>query len=429
MKPIKTNIFLALIAAMLIMNSCTTEAITDCSNVVCPEGTVLAEIEGRCECIGTATGNNVISKAGFITENETWTANSIYSLTGKVVVRSGATLTIEPGTIVKGSEGTGTLASALLVERGAKINACGTEDNPIIFTSILDDISIGEKVGTNLDETQAGLWGGLIILGYAPSSFEGDATAFQIEGIPADDTFGLYGGTDPADDSGSLCYVSIRHGGALIGADNEINGLTLGGVGSGTTLNHIEIVANVDDGIEFFGGTCNMTNALVWAQGDDAFDIDQGYSGTIDNFVYIAGTDSDHGLEIDGPEGSATGKFTMTNGTLKGLSAEMADFRKSAMGTVQNSYFFNFLPDGDLEIDDNESSANFFNGDLQITNVEFNTTATLASICNDTADAGDDAAFDAKIAETNAIATTPSTGANTSVFGWTMASSKSAINF
>lgn len=427
MKLIKGFFFIALATSMIFLNSCATE--DPCDNVICPEGTTKVGIGDICECVGQVTGDKIEAKAGFITEDETWTADNIYTLTGKVVVRSGATLTIEPGTIIKGTEGTGTLASALLVERGAKIYACGTADAPIVFTSILDNIRVGETCGTNLDETQAGLWGGLIVLGNAPSSFEGDVTAFQIEGIPADDSFGLYGGTDAADNSGSICYVSIRHGGALIGSDNEINGLTLGGVGNGTTINQVEIVGNLDDGIEFFGGTVNVTNAIVWAQGDDAFDVDQGYAGTLDNFVYVAGAESDHGLEIDGPEGTARGSFNFKNGTLKGLTAEMADFRKGARGVLQNTYFFNFNADGDLELDDNESSANFFNGTLNLTNLEFNTALDLADICNDRADNGDDSAFDAKMAESNATVSSASEGANTTVFEWTLTYEKSALDF
>ena len=129
------------------------------------------------------------------------------------------------------------------------------------------------------------------------------------------------------DDSGLLQYISIRHGGALIGEGNEINGLTLGGGGSATVIENVEVVGNLDDGIECFGGTVNITNAIVWAQGDDAYDLDQSYAGTIDNFIYIAGIDSDHGLEIDGPESSvnADGKFKLINGTMIGLAAEYAD--------------------------------------------------------------------------------------------------------
>ena len=301
----------------------------------------------------------------------------------------------------------------------------GTATSPIIFTSVLDNIEIGQTQGSNLDETQVGLWGGLLILGSAPIS--ADAASVQIEGIPADDTFGLYGGSNASDNSGVLKYISIRHGGALIGEGNEINGLTLGGVGSGTTISYIEVVANKDDGIECFGGTVNVSNILVWAQGDDAYDIDQGFSGTIDNFVYIAGADSDHGLEIDGPEGSSEGRFTLTNGSLQGDAAEYADFRDGAMGTFTNSYFFNFTTDADLELDDDLTSSNYFSGKLVLTGLEFNSTNTIADIVADKAENGDDAAFDTQMAADNSIVTAPTVGADMTQFDWTYANAKNAL--
>ena len=164
---------------------------------------------------------------------------------------------------------------------------------------------------------QQGLWGGLIVLGNAPISVSGGATA-QIEGIPASDTNGLYGGSDASDNSGTYNYISVRHGGTSIGEGNEINGVTFGGVGTGTTVSNIEVVANVDDGIEFFGGTVNASNLLVWAQGDDGLDIDQSYSGTVSNSMVILGANSDHALEIDGPEGTMEDTYTLNNITLVG---------------------------------------------------------------------------------------------------------------
>lgn len=308
----------------------------------------------------------IIAVSGFIDENTTWTSDNIYQLNQKVVVSSGVTLTINPGTIIKGSSGTGSLASALIVARGGRINAQGTAEQPIIFTSSSDNITCGQTAGTNLDENDRGLWGGLLILGNAPCSFSGDVVEAQIEGIPADDTFGLYGGTDPADNSGSLRYVSIRHGGALIGEGNEINGLTLGGVGNGTVIDNIEVVANVDDGIEFFGGTVNASNLMVWAQGDDAIDIDQAYSGTIDNAVVVLGDVSDHALEIDGPEGSAIGAFILRNCTLIGNSVtsngEYADYRSRARGLTENIYALGFPSSKDVELDRNNVSQNFLDG-------------------------------------------------------------------
>lgn len=292
-------------------------------------------------CIETTPPDETptVPKAGFI-QTETWTANNIYELTGKVVVQSGHTLTIEPGTIIKAKEGSGTLASALVIMQGARIDAVGTATQPIIFTSILDNIQPGQLTGTNLSETDQGLWGGVVVLGYAPiSAADGDVLA-QIEGFPVTDAFGAYGGSDAADNSGTMSYISIRHGGALIGAGNEINGLTLGGVGNGTTISNIEIVSNLDDGIELFGGTVNVSNILVGFQGDDGVDLDMNYSGTVSNFMVINGTNSDEALEIDGPEGSTytTGLFALENGTVYTFGGAYArgDFKSKAQGSITN---------------------------------------------------------------------------------------------
>lgn len=285
------------------------------------------------------TNTNII-KSGSISIDETWTSGNIYELAGKVVVRDGAVLTIEPGTIIKGQEGTGTQASALVIAQGAQINAVGTPSQPIIFTSTLDNIIAGQLSGTNLSETDQGLWGGIIVLGNAPiSAADGDALS-QIEGIPVSSTYGAFGGSDATDNSGIMSYISIRHGGALIGAGNEINGLTLGGVGSGTTISYIEVVANLDDGVEFFGGTVDASNILVGFQGDDGIDIDMNYSGTVSNFIVINGLNSDEALEIDGPEGSTytSGMFALENGTVYtfGGGEARGDFKSKAQGSVTN---------------------------------------------------------------------------------------------
>lgn len=299
--------------------------------------------DGSCTYEEEETTVEVVTKAGFISSNETWTADKMYKLVGKVVVNDGVTLTIEPGTIIKGDEGTGTLASALIVARGAKLNAVGTAEKPIIFTSILDDITVGQTQGTNLNETINGKWGGLIVLGKAPISAGAGDTEAQIEGIPATDAFGAYGGNVANDNSGTMKYISIRHGGATIGAGNEINGLTLGAVGSGTTISHIEVLSNQDDGIEFFGGSVNVSNVVVGYVGDDAIDIDQSYSGTVTNFMTIGNTNSDKALEIDGPEGVSNtgGVFSLVNGTIKSMdgAGRNSDFKDKAQGSLSNVKF------------------------------------------------------------------------------------------
>jgi hypothetical protein len=151
----------------------------------------------------------------------------------------------------------------------------------------------------------------------------------------------LYGGSEPNDNSGIIRYVSIRHGGANIGNGNEINGLTLGGVGVATTVENIEIIGNQDDGIEFFGGTVNVKNLIVWNSGDDAIDTDQSWAGTLDNFIVICGNATDHALEIDGPEGTYLASHTLINGSIKGsYEAEMGDFRACPRGSFSNIFFF-----------------------------------------------------------------------------------------
>lgn len=283
--------------------------------------------------------------SGELTANTTWTNDRIWIISGRVVVTDGVTLTIEPGTIVKAAEGNDVSASALIVARGGKLMAEGTAENPIIFTSVLDNIELGQKVGTNLLKTDNMLWGGVAILGKAPVSTAAGDTEGNLEGIPASAGYGIYGGSIANDNSGVLRYISIRHGGVSIGEGNELNGLTLGGVGSGTTINNIEIYGTLDDGIECFGGTVNISNVLVFFQGDDGIDLDQNYAGTIENFIVHQGDGigTDKGLEVDGPEGTTniTGKFTLRNGivTREGTEGTAADFKDKAQGTVENVTF------------------------------------------------------------------------------------------
>ncbi|MFT5884927.1 MAG: hypothetical protein ACI9IP_001384 [Arcticibacterium sp.] len=407
--------------------NCVAVVVDPCINVNCPEGSVCA----NGTCVKLEVPITAETRAGLLAADETWTADRIYTLQGKVVVDAGITLTIEPGTIIKGSKGTGSLASALVVARGGKLMAEGTAEAPIVFTALDDNITIGEKFGTNLDETNNSEWGGLIILGNAPISARGGADA-QIEGIPADDTYGAYGGNNPTDNSGVIKYVSVRHGGALIGDGNEINGITLGGVGSGTVIEYVEVVGNKDDGIEFFGGTVNLIYGLVWGQNDDGYDIDQSYSGTIDGSIYIAGMESDHAMEIDGPENSINpdGKFTIQNSSFKGLSGEYADWRSGAQGSLLNNYFFNFTEGDDIELDNDGVSANYAAGKIIIMGNEFTlpkAVTDFASIFADKAENGNDAKFKGDMVGANTAVTTRTVGADPAKFAWTFAASKNAL--
>jgi len=284
-------------------------------------------------------------------ETYNWTTNNEYLIDGYVYLEEGACLNIEPGTVIKGKALPSDLAdltSALIITKGAKIKAEGTAAQPIIFTSELDDLSTTEDLVTADNNT----WGGLIILGNAIVGEDGGTDV--IEGLTSgtDDPRNVYGGNDQADNSGILKYVSIRHGGSDIGADNEINGLTLGGVGNGTVIDYIEIFANQDDGIEFFGGSVNVTHAVVAFVGDDSYDMDESWAGYIQFALAVQGEangQGDNAIEYDGSEESnkdpnSTGRIY--NGTFIGAGAGSENaksngllLKKDGSAQIWNSIF------------------------------------------------------------------------------------------
>ncbi len=338
------------------------------------------------------TSSNEVIVSSNITANATWSKDKTYILAGRIFVVDGVTLTIEAGTVIKGQAGSGANATALVVARGGKLMAEGTATSPIIFTSVADEIKSGEIASPNLEPNFDGLWGGLIVLGKAKASLKGDVTEANIEGIPPTELNGFYGGSDDADNSGVIKYVSVRHGGANIGEGNEINGITFGGVGSGTMVDHVEVVANQDDGIEWFGGSVSVSNAVVWNAGDDAVDTDQAWSGTLDNFAVVCGDATDHALEIDGPEGSANAGHTVKNGWIKGNAAsELGNWRSNAQGAFENLYFFNFdagMADGRGDFDLDDTSAPNYGTSLTFANLEITTDSMdLTKIFKDGVDA------------------------------------------
>ena len=278
-------------------------------------------------------------------ETVNWTKDNEYLLDGFVFVEDGATLNIEAGTIIKGkaAPSTGDLTSALVIAMGGKINATGTADEPIIFTAESDNGA--------LSYDDRGLWGGLLLLGRA--TIARDVETDQIEGIPASETRARYGGTDDSDNSGTLEYVSIRHGGAALTDGNEINGLTLGGVGNGTTIHHIEVFSNLDDGIEWFGGTVDCKYLAVSYCGDDCMDYDYGWRGKGQHWFALIGADKgDNAGEHDGAKPDSETPFskpTIYNATYIGSGQDgdaknstCLHFRDAAGGTYANSIFIGF---------------------------------------------------------------------------------------
>lgn len=245
---------------------------------------------------------NGVILVGSIEGDRSLVADSVYYLDGYVFVENG-TLSIEPGTVILGFEEPSSVAegneTSLIITRTAQIDAEGTPEDPIIFTSELDEEPFGGDI--TLNETNSKLWAGLIILGNAPAYSEGNTDAIQIEGIVDADSRSQYGGDDENDSSGTLRYASIRFSGAEIGPGDEIQGLTLGGVGRGTTLEYIDIFVSADDGIEIFGGTVEIKNISVSFAEDDSFDFDLGWSGTGQYlFALQGGNGADHGGEWDG---------------------------------------------------------------------------------------------------------------------------------
>jgi hypothetical protein len=214
--------------------------------------------------INPPVASNTVEISGDVAANSTWTADKIYLLKGNVFVTGNATLTIEAGTIIKGDKAT---KGALVITRGAKINATGTADKPIVFTS---SIAAGAR--------KEGDWGGVILLGKAPNNL---GTSVPIEGISDATDKGKHGGTDVADNSGTMKYVRIEYAGIALGPDNEINGLTFGSVGNGTTIDYIEVYRSGDDAFEWFGGSVNCTHLLSIDSWDDDFDTDNGFSGKV----------------------------------------------------------------------------------------------------------------------------------------------------
>lgn len=304
------------------------------------------------------------------TGTTTWAANNIYILDGLVFVNEGQTLTIEAGTIVKGKAGQGQNASGLIVARGGKIMAEGRADKPIIFTAEADDLN------GSVSDLQSGLWGGVIILGYGVlNTVPGEQ---HVEGIPESEQRGIYGGTDDKDNSGIFRYVSIRHGGTDIGEGDEINGLTLGAVGSNTVIEFVEVFANKDDGVEIFGGKARLRNIVVAFCGDDAFDYDQGYRGDGQFWVGVQGFGIGDRLgEHDGgtrPEGGVPyARPYIYNTTYVGLppgaSNRVMTFRSNAGGHYGNSIFYQQAFGIDIELLTSECSYDRFeNSDLALLN-------------------------------------------------------------
>ena len=329
-----------------------------------------------------------------ITTTQSWSSNNVYTLTKPIFVRNGATLTIGPGTVIRGEKEVTTDPGALVVSRGAKIRAMGTAEAPIVMTDISDNlvagsVATGRYASINNGWTER--WGGLILLGetYIATGVDTNtpspdcALELQIEGLEPFGEFSKYGGCDDDDDSGEVHFVNIRYGGFELGDANEINGLTMGAVGRGTEIDHVEVFQNKDDGFEFFGGTVNTKYMVVWMVGDDGFDWDEGFRGKGQFWLNVQGPigeadKSDKGAEMDGAGGDSSQPSaipTIYNTTYVGhgkglLMNSVPDkntplhFRDGTGGRYFNSLFMDFpgacaLIEGDPNSPKYEAADNF----------------------------------------------------------------------
>ncbi|KFF00159.1 hypothetical protein IX39_05730 [Chryseobacterium formosense] len=313
------------------------------------------------EIISTGIASDPNNFKGEVKSGETVTLDptKVYKLTGSVMVKAGGTLVIPAGTRI---EATGGTSAYITIEQDAKIFANGTASSPIVFTS---------------PAATPGSWGGLVICGKAPINKGTTATA-EVGNA-------TYGGTNASDNSGIIKFVRIEYAGAIFTADKEFNGLSLFGVGNGTTIDNVSLINGSDDGIEFFGGTVNVSNIVSVSNEDDAFDWTEGWSGTATN-IYTkrrANGVGNRGIEADNNSNdhnaNPISNPTIKNATFIGGTTGEADalkLRVGTRGTFDNLVLSNWTTGINVE---NDASLTWFNGQNKITNVKFDAITTKAS--------------------------------------------------
>jgi hypothetical protein len=268
---------------------------------------------GTLSLVGVYTGTaqiTVVSVQDSVATDTHWTSDKQYLLNGYVYVVNGTTLTIDPGTIIKGDKNT---KGSLIVEKGAKLIAQGTIDHPIVFTS-------NQPAG----QRTYGDWGGVILCGKSYNNTVGGVQ--QIEGGPRS----FHGGTNPHDNSGVLSYVRIEFAGVAFSPNNEVNGLTLGSVGDSTQLDHIQVSYSGDDSYEWFGGTVNSKYLVAYRGWDDDFDTDNGYRG---NNQFVVGIRDPFAADVSGSktfESDSYGGGT----TLSGLAGDTTGLTRPVFSNV-----------------------------------------------------------------------------------------------
>ncbi|HEY3430176.1 MAG TPA: hypothetical protein VGK39_05815 [Cyclobacteriaceae bacterium] len=391
MKMMKYLMFLLLVGATLTFTSCSDDddPKEDSDDIIADQNDVDLDVD---DLNGAITGDITLS------------ANEDWLLTSALVVKEGGSLTIEAGTTILAEAGGTDVYIA--VERGAQIFVNGTSTNPVTITSAATAPASGD-------------WGGLMVMGHAPITGGNTAVTEVVDFF--------YGGSNATDDSGDITYLILEYTGARINGEKEFNGLTLYGVGSGTTVNNVSISDGDDDGIEFFGGTVNVSNILVIDAKDDMFDWTQGYIGTITNAYGIRQsgftdvTSDPRGIEADGnldgltPAATPQSNATVTNITfVNNSTAVITDFikiRRNSSATVTNALIIQGTsapaPGDVVDYDDAAgvaAASTTVNVSLSGTNLDpanIDNTGTAGTIATIT------------------FPGTANTGANTAAFAWT----------
>ncbi|MGQ9917556.1 MAG: hypothetical protein ACUVS7_09090 [Bryobacteraceae bacterium] len=310
---------------------------------------------------------DIVDIVGNIESDRRLTNDKLYRLNGLVFVRNGATLTIDPGTVIIGQPGSEP-PSALIITRNGKIVAEGTRSRPIIMTSAL---APGER--------RRGDWGGLILLGRAPVNVEGGE--FTIEGLPASED-SRYGGTNPEHDCGRLRYLRVEYAGSTFAPNNEVNAITWGGCGTKTVAEFLQTSYGLDDAFEFFGGTMNARYLIGGLAADDFLDWQLGYTGNIQFGIFYQDPDNpgNRGIEADNSEfdqgASPLSKPTVFNVTFIGSGQPGFDesnspgiyLRRGSGGIVNNAIVTRFNSAG-LHIDGSAAVAQIDNGNTQMNGI------------------------------------------------------------
>jgi len=339
---------------------------------------------------GAGSTGGMVEVSGDIKMDTTWSADKTYLLKAHTFVE-GATLTIEPGTTILGDTG-----SSLVITQTAKILAAGTKDKPIVFSS-------AKPAGTR----KAGDWGGVVLLGKAPINVAGGTQ--KIEGFPASETRTGYGGTDAAHNCGTLKYVRSEFAGFQLAPDNELNSITLGGCGSATTVDYVQTLLGNDDGIEIFGGSVNVTHAVISQPDDDGLDTDFGWIGKAQWIIVQQNKlTGDKAFEWDNNnsahDAEPRNNPQVWNVTLvgSGAGAGMAGKKQGAMhlrrgtaGTIGNGIVVNFA-DSVINVSNTSTVTQMMSGALAVKSSIFwnNAGAMSFSWPAETGMADDDMGFD-----------------------------------